>query len=191
MSLRRAVFLDRDGVLNNDFPESVRGPAGHVKSLEEFRLIRSSVGAIAALSRAGLFVCVVSNQSGIARGYFTEADFESMSRALREAVATEGGRIDAIYHCPHMPDAGCSCRKPLPGMLLSAAEEHGLDLSRSVMVGDSRTDILAGEAAGCATVLVLSGKVTGDRWRRWETQPDHVADNLCAAVPWVLARTAD
>ncbi|HEY3283161.1 MAG TPA: HAD-IIIA family hydrolase [Armatimonadota bacterium] len=185
MSGRRALFLDRDGVLNNDFPESVKGAAGHVKSVHEMRLIPRSMEALAKLSGSGLFVCVVSNQSGIGRGYFGEEEFEAMTRHLLEGAASAGARIDAVYHCPHHPEAGCDCRKPLPGMLRRASAEHGLDLTRSVMVGDSRTDIVAGNAAGCATVLVLSGKVTTDRWRGWDIQPSFVAEDLLAAVPWI------
>ncbi|MBW3624100.1 MAG: D-glycero-beta-D-manno-heptose 1,7-bisphosphate 7-phosphatase [Armatimonadetes bacterium] len=183
--LRPAVFLDRDGVLNRDREEFVR-------TLEEFELYPQAVRAAARLSRAGLPVVIASNQSGIARGYLPEATADAMMHRLKEAVEAEGGRIAGIYHCPHSPEDGCDCRKPLPGLLLQAARDLHLDLSRSVMVGDSKRDLEAAAAAGCAaTVLTLTGKVKPDDgpvWESWQVKPDHVSPTLEAAVPWILAR---
>ena len=170
-------------MLNRDRDDFVRTP-------EEFELYPEAVRAAARLSRAGWAVVVASNQSGIARGYIREDALAAMMDRLRSAVEDEGGKIDGIYHCPHGPKDSCPCRKPLPGLLRTAARELGIDLSRSVMVGDSERDLAAGVAAGCrAAVLVLTGKVKPDDgpvWEAWATSPDHVALTLHEAADWIL-----
>ena len=161
-----------------------------VRTLEEFELYPQAVRAAARLSQAGWAVVVASNQSGIARGYVTAEALSAMMDRLRGAVEAEGGRIDGIYHCPHGPSDSCECRKPLPGLLRHAARELGLDLSRSVMVGDSERDLAAGKAAGCrAVLLVLTGKVKpedGPVWESWAVPPDHVAPTLDEAAEWII-----
>ncbi len=183
--LRPALFLDRDGVLNRDRDD-------FVKRLDEFELFPQAVRAVAELSRAGLTVVVVSNQSGIARGLLTLPIARAMTDALRAAVEAEGGRIAGVYLCPHGPQDGCACRKPLPGLLQRAATELNLDLSRSVMVGDSLRDLQAGAAAGCAaTLLLLSGKTPAapdEPWRGWPAPPTRVAADLSAGTTWLLER---
>lgn len=184
-SPRSAVFLDRDGVMNRERDD-------FVKSMEEFELFPQAVRAAAKLSRHRMAVVVISNQSGIARGLVSAEVVSAMMSRLKEAVLAEGGRIDAIYHCPHGPGDSCECRKPLPGMFLQAAQELNLDLLHSIVVGDSERDLAAGKAAGCgACVLVLTGKVppeSGPVWTSWKTPPNHVAPTLEAAVPWILER---
>jgi len=166
---RETVFLDRDGTIN------VKAPEGdYVKSPAEFELLPGAAAAVAALREAGRRVVVVTNQRGIARGVMTEADLHDIHAAMLDAV----GPVDAIYHCPH-DEGECDCRKPLPGMLLRAAEElPGLDLARSTMVGDSPSDMAAGRAVGARLVMV------GDP--RGETV-DHSAPSLATAVDWLLA----
>ena len=151
-----AIFLDRDGTLV--YPR-------HYPSRPEHLRLYDGIGApLAALQRASFRLVVVTNQSGIARGYFTEADLAAMHAHLARMLAALGVRLDGIYHCPHHPDgvvAGlarrCDCRKPQPGMLLRAARELHLDLARSWLVGDILDDIEAGQRAGCRTVLVDLG----------------------------------
>ena len=141
--LRRAAFLDRDGTLIAD-PGYLGDPAGVV-------LLPGAATALTQLRAAGFMTVVVSNQSGVARGYFDTSAVQAVNRRMAELLqaADAGAEIDAFYFCPHGPGDGCSCRKPRPGMFLQAARELGLDLSGSVCFGDSERDVLAGIAAGC------------------------------------------
>ncbi len=178
------TFLDRDGVINQDSPN-------YIKHSREFCPLPGSIDAIARLSRAGIRIIVVSNQSGINRGIVPSHELQAIHYELLRAVSNLGGKISDIYHCPHHPDENCNCRKPEPGMILSAAKRHGIDLCQSVMVGDSAKDILAGQRAGCgATVLVKTGN--GEKALQSLVQqdcpPDAVADDLAAAATLILDR---
>ncbi|HSK02606.1 MAG TPA: D-glycero-beta-D-manno-heptose 1,7-bisphosphate 7-phosphatase [Kofleriaceae bacterium] len=190
--MRRCVFLDRDGVINEEV-DYLHDPARVV-------LVGGAAEAIAALGRAGLAVVVVTNQAGIARGMYTERELAAVTARIAELIAGAGGRLDATYFCPHHPEAGlgdykiaCRCRKPAPGMLERAAAELGLDLAGSAIVGDKATDLEAGRAAGCAAVLVRSGYGAREEARLAAAggpPPDAVFDSLAAAAPWLLARLA-
>jgi D-glycero-D-manno-heptose 1,7-bisphosphate phosphatase len=152
-----AVFLDRDGVINVDH--------GYTHRVEDFQFVAGSAEAMARLQAAGWRLVVVTNQSGIARGLFSSDDYERFTAHLRSQLRAAGVELDALLHCPHLPDAtvaayrrSCDCRKPSPGMLLRAARELTLDLPRSVIVGDRLSDVQAGRAAGVGRcVLVRSG----------------------------------
>ncbi|MCH1491368.1 MAG: HAD family hydrolase [Luminiphilus sp.] len=144
---RAAVFLDRDGVINVD--------RGYVVRWSDFEFLPGTLPALRALQGLGYLLIIVTNQSGIGRGYYTEGDFALLSTQLIDHLAEEGIKLTAIYHCPHHPtDAqggyrqACNCRKPAPGMLLRGLEDWDLDASRCVLVGDKPSDIAAGEAAG-------------------------------------------
>ena len=175
---RAAVFLDKDGTLVEDIPYNV-----------DPRLLRFTPGVAAGLRRlhdAGFLLVVVSNQSGIARGRFTEAQFALLQAAMRQRLrAAAGVELAAFEYCPHAPDAGCECRKPRPGMLRRAACAHGICLERSWMIGDILDDVEAGRRAGCRTVLVDRG---GER--EWRPSPlrdaDHVCNGFAAATAFVL-----
>jgi D-glycero-D-manno-heptose 1,7-bisphosphate phosphatase len=176
------VFLDRDGVINADSP-------AYIKSRAEFHPLPGSLAAIARLTRAGIRVIVITNQSAINRGMVPLAELEAIHHDLRAAVSAQGGCISDIFFCPHRPDEGCDCRKPKPGLILAARERHGIDLSSSVMVGDRAKDILAGQTAGCGrTVLVRTGNTESALQSLAEEgcRPDHVAADLAAAVDWIL-----
>jgi D-glycero-D-manno-heptose 1,7-bisphosphate phosphatase len=153
---RRAVFLDRDGTINVE--------KDYLHNIEDFEFIPGAPEAIKKMKDAGFLIIVVSNQSGVARGYFNEEDVNNLHQYLQAELIHFGTSIDAFYFCPHHPDKGlgaykidCPCRKGKPGMLLQAALEHDLDLQHSFMVGDKLADIVAGERAGCKSVLVLTG----------------------------------
>lgn len=142
--MARFVFLDRDGTLTRD--------AGYTHRLEDYALLPGVPEALARLAAAGFRLAVVTNQSGIGRGLFDEAAYRAFQRRLTEDLAGQGVRLEASFHCPHTPDAGCACRKPQPGLLLQARDALGADLRRSWMVGDARRDVEAGLAAGCRAV---------------------------------------
>ena len=178
------VFLDRDGVINQDSPD-------YIKCWAEFHFIPGSLDAIARLTRGGCSVIVITNQSAVNRQMVTLEDLEAMHRRLSQAVSDSGGRITDIFVCPHRPDEGCDCRKPKPGLIFSARDRYGIDLSNAVMVGDSVKDILAGQAAGCGrTVLVQTGNGMTAIQSLEETgqRPDHVATDLDQAAQWILDR---
>lgn len=176
---RPAVLLDRDGTLNT-------GPGeGWVTEPESFLPIAGAFEAVARLNGAGWPVAVVTNQSCVGRGLATAAQVERVNRECRRIAAAHGAVLDDILVCPHDPGDHCSCRKPLPGLLLRAAEERSYDLFRSYMIGDSTRDLLAGRAAGATPLLVLTGK--GERARA-EHPPHLTFPSLVEAVDWILSR---
>lgn len=186
---RPAVFLDRDGTINEQM--------GYVNHISRFVLLPGVGEAIRQLNGLQVPVVVVTNQSGLARGYFPEALLQAVHAAMRQQLQAVGAHVDAIYVCPHHPEAkeaqfraNCNCRKPKTGLLEQAARELNLDLSRSCMVGDRWLDLRCGAAAGMATVLVRTGYGRGEELYigpQEAVQPDFVADDLSAAVGWICA----
>lgn len=174
----KLIILDRDGVINQDSD-------AFVKSVEEWIPLPGSIDAIARLSKAGWTVAVATNQSGLARGYFTEQTLAAMHQRLRDLVAEQGGHIDLILHCPHGPDDGCDCRKPLSGLFRSIAEHYQVSLHGVPTIGDSLRDLQAGAAVGCQPYLVRTGKGS-----LTEQLPlpvgTHVFDNLAAVTNHLL-----
>ncbi len=152
--MTRLILLDRDGVINQDSD-------AFVKSADEFIPLPGAMEAIARLHRAGFRIGVCTNQSGIGRGLLTEQTLATIHDKLNRLVLSAGGRIDGIRYCPHLPDAGCGCRKPKPGMLLDLMGESGADSASTVFVGDSLRDLEAAKAAGCRAVLVRTGNGAG------------------------------
>ena len=147
----KLLILDRDGVINHDSD-------AYIKTLEEWIPLPGAVEAIAQLSKAGWTVAVATNQSGLARGYYSEAVLDSMHARLRALVAEQGGELGLVVHCPHGPHDGCDCRKPKPGMLRTIAAHYHTDLAGVWFVGDSRGDLDAALAVDCQPVLVKTGK---------------------------------
>jgi len=147
----KLLILDRDGVINQDSD-------AYIKSLDEWIPIPGSIEAIAQLSKAGWTVAVATNQSGIARGYYSLATLDAMHARLRELVAAQGGEVGLIGYCPHGPDDGCDCRKPRPGMLRTIANHYAVDLAGVWFVGDSKGDLEAARAVDAQPVLVRTGK---------------------------------
>jgi len=153
--MKRAVFIDRDGTINEE--------KEYLYRTDEFAFIPGAPQAIRLLNEAGFLVIVVTNQSGVARGYYTEEDVQLLHRHIAAQLEPFGARVDGWYYCPHHP-AGrgsyalpCRCRKPLPGMLLEAAGRFAIDLGSSIMIGDKLVDMQAGAAAGCRPILVRTG----------------------------------
>ena len=152
----KLVILDRDGTINEDSDQ-------YIKSPEDWRPIKGSLEAIARLTQADYRIVVATNQSGIARGLFDTRTLFAIHDTLLRALAQVGGRIDAFFFCPHLPEAGCPCRKPQPGMLLEAARRFIVALDEVYMVGDAQRDLEAAAAAGARPVLVLTGKGVATR----------------------------
>jgi D-glycero-D-manno-heptose 1,7-bisphosphate phosphatase len=146
----KLVVLDRDGTINHDSEQYIKSPA-------EWKPIKGSLEAIARLTQSGHRVVIATNQSGIARGLFDMATLNAIHDTMHRAVQQAGGRIEAVFFCPHAADADCGCRKPKPGMLLEIAKRLNVDLADVPMVGDSRKDLDAAAAAGAQPVLVLTG----------------------------------
>jgi D-glycero-D-manno-heptose 1,7-bisphosphate phosphatase len=170
----RTVFLDRDGTIN------VKAAEGeYIRSPAELVLLPGAAKGLAALNAAGLRTVLVTNQRWLSEPSADPAHFAAIQDRLHQLLADEGAHLDAAYHCPHAAN-GCDCRKPLAGMLVRAAQEHGFDLAESVMIGDSDADVLAGRAAGAATVLLRAGG--GEA-----ADADVVADDLAAAVRLILS----
>jgi histidinol-phosphate phosphatase family protein len=173
--MKRAVFLDRDGVINRKPPEGQ-----YVTRWEELQFLPGVAEAIGLLTQAGFCVLAVSNQRCVAKGLLTVRDLEVMhTRMCRELVA-KGALITEVYYCPHDSQPPCGCRKPAPGLLLTAAREHKIDLKQSWMIGDSEIDVEAGRNAGCKTVRIVNGDAGGS------CEPDLFAETLLDAVHKVL-----
>jgi D-glycero-D-manno-heptose 1,7-bisphosphate phosphatase len=149
--MRRAVFLDRDGVINENRSE-------YVKSWDEFHFLPGALASLARLAQSPFSIVVVSNQSAINKGLVSWAEVNQVNAQMVRQVKANGGRIDGIYVCPHRPDEGCRCRKPEPGLLLQAAAELSIDLRSSFLVGDALADMQAGLNGRCLPLLVLTGR---------------------------------
>jgi len=171
----RAVFLDRDGTMAKDVPYCSRP--------ENFKLFPDTAKAIKLLSEYGFKVIVITNQSGIARGYFTEEALDKIHDKMQRMLAEEGTCVNGIYFCPHHPEDNCDCRKPKPKLILQAARDFDIDLKQSFVVGDLQTDIEMSKAVGCSTVLISRE----NNYRQIE--PDCIANNLLQVAKWIVSIT--
>jgi len=180
--MARLIILDRDGVINFDSP-------GFIKSPAEWRAIPGSLDAIADLKRAGWLVAVCSNQSGVGRGLITPEALEAIHDKLRHALADRGAALDGLACCPHRPEEGCPCRKPLPGMLLDMMRHLGVGREQTVVIGDSLRDLQAGQAAGCRSILVRTGNGRDTEAAARATGTNEVFDDLRAVVDALLDPT--
>lgn len=179
--LRPAVFLDRDGTIAEE--------VGYLNHISRFRMFPFAAAAIRRFNEKGLPVVLVTNQSGVGRGYFPESVVYSVHELMTRELAAEGAHIDAIYYCPHTSAENCACRKPKTAMLIRAASEHGLDLERSFVIGDRYADIQVARNAGARSILVRTGYGEGElAWHaaNWTVRPDFIAGNLTVAADWIL-----
>ncbi len=183
----RAVFLDRDGTICEE--------VGYLDSVERLRLIPGAAAAIKILNEKNFKTVVVTNQSGIARGYFSEERLAELHAEMSRLLRNEGAFLDKIYYCPHHPTAGkppylqvCGCRKPAPGLLLKAAEELGLDLKSSFAVGDKVADLECGRDLSVTGVLVLTGYGRKELASHADHPASFVAPNLYRAVEWIVSQ---
>ena len=178
----KAVFLDRDGTIAED--------VHYCRRVEDFELFPTVPEAIKLLNDNGFKVVVVTNQSGIARGYFTEETLAQIHQKMKDELAKHGAHVDGIYYCPHHPDDGCDCRKPGTALFRKAALDLDIDTKTSYVVGDMQMDIDAGKALGCRTILVTTGPQSpnsGPGTLNSELQPpDYVARTLLEAARWIV-----
>ena len=187
---RRAVFIDRDGVINRMFFHADFGTVDSPANPDQFELLTGVGSAIAELNRMGLLAIVVSNQPGIAKGKFTPALLRAMEKKMIAGIKDAGGKLDAVYNCLHHPEATlaeyrarCDCRKPEPGLLAKAARELSIDLPSSYMIGDGVTDVMAGRAAGVTTLFANSRKCYNcDSLIEHDAWPDYIVSDLTEAV---------
>jgi D-glycero-D-manno-heptose 1,7-bisphosphate phosphatase len=190
--MNRAVFLDRDGTVIEE--------VGYLSDLKQLRLIPGAAASIRRLNEAGLKVVLVTNQSGVARGYFTEAFVRQTHELLGKMLGLEGARFDGIYYCPHHPKAGdspytgaCDCRKPGTGMLEQAARELDIDVKASFVVGDKWSDVELGQRAGAHAILVRSGYAPDDPGNARPARlsdPEFIAETLTEAADWIVRQAA-
>jgi D-glycero-D-manno-heptose 1,7-bisphosphate phosphatase len=175
------IILDRDGVINEESDVYIKNP-------DEWLPIPGSLQAIAALNKAGHSVVIATNQSGIARGLYTEEGLKQIHNKMLQALAKEGGHIDGIFYCPHHPDQNCFCRKPQPGLLLQIAQQYDVDLQKALFIGDSMRDITCAKAVGCKPILVKTGKglTTLAMQSHWDIKEVPVFANLQTAVAKIL-----
>lgn len=186
---QRAAFLDRDGVINPLVHHRDSGIINSPSTLAQFRLFPGAAAAVKRLNRLGLKVVVVSNQPGVARRHFSPSILSAMTRKMERLLARGGALLDAVYYCPHHPGGRgrryairCGCRKPKPGLLTRAAGDLNIDLRKSFMIGDSLTDIQAGHAAGCTTILLGYWKCDLCKFLHSEkARPDHIEPDLVSA----------
>ena len=182
----RLVILDRDGTINEDSAEFIKSP-------EEWTPLPGALDAIARLNHAGWHVVVASNQSGLGRGLFDVSALNDMHAKMHKALTAIGGRVDAVFYCPHAPDEGCRCRKPQPGLFEQIGERYGMDLAGVPTVGDTARDMLAGAAVGCAPHLVLTGKgavYQGQSLPELFPKATQVHADLAAFADYLIARDA-
>jgi len=182
--MQRVIFLDRDGVINRD-------PGGwtkydYVTKWEEFFFIDGSIEALRRLKKAGYKICLISNQAGISKGYFSHDDLDRLNDRMLSEIEKGGGKIDELYYCRHRTEDDCDCRKPKTGMIEEALKKTDTDLRNTFIVGDSWRDVEAGKKMGMKTILVLSGKTFLSDTKNWPLQPDYIKEDLSEAVRMIL-----
>jgi D-glycero-D-manno-heptose 1,7-bisphosphate phosphatase len=182
--MERAIFLDRDGTIIED--------PGYLDSCDKVRFLPKVSEAIKRLNESGFKVIVITNQSGVARGYFTEETLKEINRYICQLLAEQGASIDRVYYCPHHIEGiieayrkECYCRKPNPGMVEKATRDFDIDLRKSFVIGDKSIDVETGYRTGCRTIL-LASQESPDKQGEMAVLPDHVAPNLYEAVKWLL-----
>jgi len=173
----RAVFLDRDGTMAKD--------VSYCSCPEDFEIFPNTAKAIKLLNERGFKVIVITNQSGIARGYFAEETLKQIHEKMKSELAEKGAFVDAIYYCPHHPDDNCDCRKPKPKLVLQAKKDFDIDLERSFVVGDLDLDIELGRAVGCSTILISQNPEDDDLPKK---APDYTAADLYDAAQWIVSQ---
>lgn len=171
--MTKAVFIDRDGVLVED--------AGFVHKIEDFKLVQNAIKGLKLLKDFKLFI--ITNQSGIGRGYYKIEDFFNYNKRVLKELKKHNIKIEKTYYCPHKPEDNCECRKPKTKLIKDAEKEFKLNLKKSFVIGDRKSDVEVGKNAGCKTILVLTGNGLN---AKNEASPDYFAKDLLDAAKWIL-----
>ena len=174
----RAVFIDRDGTINANI--------GYINNLKDFKIYNGVAEGIKLLNQDGFKVIIITNQSGLARGFFTEEMLEKIHNKMKREISEKGATVDAIYYCPHHPDVKCSCRKPRTGLLEKAVKDFDVDIDESFIIGDRMLDIEAGQGIGCKTVLVPENKEkVAIEMQESNVKPDIICDDFYSGAEWI------
>jgi len=179
----KTIFLDRDGVINK-YP----GDRLYVTSLRKFRFLPRAKQAIALLGRGGYKIFVASNQAGVGKGAYSQKTLDLITSQMLKDIEQAGGKITKVYYCTHRKDAGCRCRKPKPGLLKKAAKEFKFNLKSAYFIGDTMRDVSTAQAAGCKSILVLTGKEKLANQKSWEAKPNFVFKDLLEAAKFLIKR---
>lgn len=184
----KVLFIDRDGVVNKD-------PGGwtktnYVADWKDFHFIPGTLEALKILKEKGVKVIVASNQGGVNKGLYTQAELDHVNSLMLKEIEKSGGAVEEVFYCIHRDEDNCDCRKPKPGMLEVAAKKYGVDPKTTYFIGDASKDISAGKRIGCKTILVLSGKSSRDDIRLMHDKPDYIFENLLEAVKWIIKERA-
>ena len=182
----KAIFIDRDGVINKD-------PGGwtkydYVTDWKEFFFIPGALEALRILKESGIRVVVISNQAGVNKGYFSREELDTVNKKMVDEIEKEGGRLEEVYYCVHTDEENCDCRKPKTALIDKAAKKYAIELKKTFFLGDTRLDVAAGKKAGAKTILLLSGKTTREEAKSWEEKPDYIFGDLLDAVKWITKK---
>ena len=180
-SIMKAIFLDRDGVINRD-----PGSGDYIKSWKEFEFLPGAIEAIKELNKNGYEIFVISNQAGVSKGLFSREDLDDITKNMLKELESQGGKIRSVNYCIHLPDEGCDCRKPKTGMVEAVTKGLNIDFKETYFIGDSKLDVGAGKNAGTKAILLLTGKTDPDEIKDWQIKPDFIKKDLKEAVEWVL-----
>ncbi|MDD5431419.1 MAG: HAD family hydrolase [Candidatus Omnitrophica bacterium] len=180
----KVIFLDRDGVINK-YP----GDTKYVTSLKGFRFLPNTKKAISLLTKNKFKIFVASNQAGVGKGVYTQEVLNAITAYMLKEVKKQDGLIEKVYYCTHRPQDNCSCRKPKPGLIRAAKKEYALNLKDSFFIGDTIRDINTARAAGCKSILVLSGKEKLSNKENWEAKPDFVFKDLFEAAKFLVKQS--
>jgi len=174
----RAVFVDRDGTINVNY--------GYISSPDEFKMYPNVAKGLRLLHEKGFKIIVITNQSGIARGYFSKEKLDVIHNKMKDELSQENVEVDAIYFCPHHPDEKCNCRKPQPGLLQQAIKDFDIDIGKSFFIGDRMLDVEAGRKVGCKTVLIPEDKKLVEKeMRESNEEPDYIGDDFYTGALWI------
>jgi len=179
---KKYIFIDRDGVINQGKEN------GYIDRMQKLKFIPGALKALRQLKEAGYKPIIVSNQAGVSKGYYSMRELQAITRKLKKTVLQHGGKIEAVYYCPHRDEDHCACRKPKTGLFRRAKKRFGMTWSQTFMIGDSMVDIMAAQRLRCKTILVLTGREQFSRRRNWKAKPDVVKKSLLEAVEWVLRK---
>ncbi|MFC1712118.1 D-glycero-beta-D-manno-heptose 1,7-bisphosphate 7-phosphatase [Candidatus Poribacteria bacterium] len=182
MKNEKVIFLDRDGVINENRDND------YIKEWDEFKFLPKAKEAIRTLTDASWGIIIITNQAGVGKGIMSDQAVRDINARMIEEIEAYGGKIKTVYYCPHRPEEDCECRKPKPGMLFNAAREFNIEFSESYLIGDNITDIKCGSQVGCTTILVKTGLGSEhiERRSQWPVEPDYIASDLSEAVEFIL-----